>query len=47
LSLGVGDLVSVAAVVYLLIACVWHVHCKHPITPNAAAELTPFGITAP
>jgi hypothetical protein len=20
---------------------------KHPITPNAAAELTPFGITAP
>ena len=46
-SLGVGELTATAAVLLLLIAVQSMFIDKHLVTLNAAAEPTPFGITAP
>jgi hypothetical protein len=46
-SLGVGELIATAAVVFLLIAVQGMFIAKHTVTLNAAAEPARFGITAP
>jgi hypothetical protein len=46
-SLGVGELIATAAVVFLLIAVQGMFIAKHTVTLNAAAKPAPLGITAP
>ena len=46
-SLGVGELIATAAVVFLLIAVQGMYVDKHSVTLNAAAESAPFGIIGP
>jgi hypothetical protein len=48
-SLGVGELIAAAALVFLLVAVQGMYIDKHLVTLNAAAtaELAPFGITGP
>jgi hypothetical protein len=46
-SQGMGELIAMAAVVFLLIAVQGMYIAKHPIMLNEAAEPAPFGIIAP
>jgi hypothetical protein len=46
-SHGMGELIAMAAAVFLLIAVQGMYIAKHPIMLNEAAEPAPFGIIAP
>ncbi len=46
-SLGVGELIAMAAVIFLLIAVQSMYIAKHPTTLNAAAKSAPFGVIGP